>query len=150
MTFCSEISLKMGIPPLKLYDVLCSWTFFFKKFIFICLVALGLLVTSLVAQMVKRLSTMWETWVRTLGWEVPWRRKWQPTPVLLPRKSHGRRSLVSMGLQRVRHDWATSLSLTFSSFTWRVLMTFWSLWSNWRKYTFCFESTTDSKKDRFH
>ena len=27
-----------------------------------------------------------------------------PTLVLLPRKSHGRRSLVSMGLQRVRHD----------------------------------------------
>ena len=27
-----------------------------------------------------------------------------PTPVLLPRKSHGRRSLVSMGSQRVGHD----------------------------------------------
>ena len=26
-------------------------------------------VTSLVAQMVKRLSTMWETWVRSLGQE---------------------------------------------------------------------------------
>ena len=25
----------------------------------------------------------------------PWRRQWQPTPVLLPRKSHGWRSLVS-------------------------------------------------------
>ena len=25
--------------------------------------------TSLVAQTVKRLSTMWETWVRSLGWE---------------------------------------------------------------------------------
>ena len=25
--------------------------------------------TSLVAQMVKHLSTMWETWVRSLGWE---------------------------------------------------------------------------------
>ena len=25
-----------------------------------------------------------ETWVRSLGWEVPWRRKRQPTPVLLP------------------------------------------------------------------
>ena len=25
---------------------------------------------------------------------VPWRRQWQPTPVLLPGKSHGRRSLV--------------------------------------------------------
>ena len=24
----------------------------------------------------------------------PWRRKWQPTLVLLPRKSHGRRSLA--------------------------------------------------------
>ena len=67
----------------------------------------------LVAQMVKHLSTMWETWVQSLGQEVPWRRKWQPTPVLLPRKSHGRRSLVSMGSQRVGHDSATSLSLSY-------------------------------------
>ena len=65
---------------------------------FIYLVALGLPVTSLVAQTVKRLSTVWETWVRSQGsWEVPWRRKWHPTPVFLPRKSHGQRSLVSMG-----------------------------------------------------
>ena len=41
---------------------------------------------SLVAQTVKCLSTMWETWVRSLGWEVSLRRKWQPSPVLLPRK----------------------------------------------------------------
>ena len=27
--------------------------------------------TSLVAQMIKRLSTMWETWVPSLGWEDP-------------------------------------------------------------------------------
>ena len=26
--------------------------------------------------------------------KIPWKRKWQPTPVLLPRKSHGGRSLV--------------------------------------------------------
>ena len=65
--------------------------------------------TSLVAQMVKRLSTMWETWVRSLDWEVPWRRKRHPTPVLLPRKSPGWKSLVSMGSQRVGHTWATSL-----------------------------------------
>ena len=71
--------------------------------------------TSLVAQTVKRLSTMWETWVRS-QFPVPWRRKWQPTPVLLPRKSHGQRSLVSMWLQRVGHDWATSLSLSLSLF----------------------------------
>ena len=37
---------------------------------------------------------MQETWVRTLGWEDPWRRKWQLTPVFLPGESHGGRSLV--------------------------------------------------------
>ena len=31
-----------------------------------------------------------DPWVR----KIPWRRKWQPTPVLLPGKSYGRRSLV--------------------------------------------------------
>ena len=38
-----------------------------------------------------------------------WRRKWQPTPVFLPGKSYGQRSLAgqSMGLQRVGHDLAT-------------------------------------------
>ena len=29
-------------------------------------------------------------WVR----KIPWGRKWQPTPVFLPRESHGQRSLV--------------------------------------------------------
>ena len=28
----------------------------------------------------------------------PWRRKWQPTPVLLPAKSHGQRNLASYSL----------------------------------------------------
>ena len=26
--------------------------------------------------------------------KIPWRRKWQPTPVFLPGKSHGHKSLV--------------------------------------------------------
>ena len=30
-----------------------------------------------------------DPWVR----KIPWRRKWQPTPVLLPEKFHGQRSL---------------------------------------------------------
>ena len=38
-----------------------------------------------VAQMVKHLLTMREN---------PWRRKWQPTPVLLPGKSLGWRNLA--------------------------------------------------------
>ena len=38
---------------------------------------------SLVAQMVKCLPAMWETWVRSLVGKIPWRRKWQTTLVLL-------------------------------------------------------------------
>ena len=45
---------------------------------------------SLVAQRLKRLPGMQETWVG----KIPWRRKWQPTPALLPGESHGGRSLV--------------------------------------------------------
>ena len=39
---------------------------------------------------------------------IPWRRKWQLPPIFLPEKSEdrGARGLKSMGLQRVRHDWA--------------------------------------------
>ena len=48
----------------------------------------------------------------------PWRRKWQPTPVLLPRKSHGWMEepgrLQSMGSQRVGQNWVTSLSKDLS------------------------------------
>ena len=63
--------------------------------------------TSLVAQMVKCLLTMWETWVRSLGeedplekevathssdlaWKIPW--------------TEERGRLQSMGLQRAGHD----------------------------------------------
>ena len=42
--------------------------------------------------MVKRLSTMRETWVQSLGREDPLEK--ESTPVVLPGKSHGQRSLV--------------------------------------------------------
>ena len=37
---------------------------------------------------------MQETQVQSLGQEDPWRKKWQPTPVILPGKSWGQKSLV--------------------------------------------------------
>ena len=43
------------------------------------------------------MQEMQETWVQSLGWEVPWGRKWQPTPVFLPRKSREQRNLVGYG-----------------------------------------------------
>ena len=65
---------------------------------------------SQVAQTVKNLPTMWEAWVQSLVWEDPleegmathssilaWRIPWAEEPG----------KLQSMGLQRVRHDWAT-------------------------------------------
>ena len=51
--------------------------------------------TSLVAQMVKNLPTMWETQVRSLVGKIPWRRERLPTLVFLPREFHGQRSLAS-------------------------------------------------------
>ena len=50
------------------------------------------------AQQVKNLPAMQEaqeTWVDIWIEIIPWRRKWQPTPVLLPEKSREQRSLVS-------------------------------------------------------
>ena len=45
---------------------------------------------SLVAQMVKNLPTMQETWVG----KIPWRKEWLPTPGFLPGKSPGQRNPV--------------------------------------------------------
>ena len=77
----------------------------------------ALIIASLVAQTVKCLSTMRETQVQSLGgedllekemathssilaWKIPWT---EEEPV----------RLQSMELQRVRHDGATSLSLSY-------------------------------------
>ena len=60
--------------------------------------------------MVKNPSAKQEMWVLSLAQEDPWRRKWQPSPVFLPGKSHGQRSLAgnSPWSPRVRHDLATT------------------------------------------
>ena len=41
---------------------------------------------------------------------LPWRRKWQPTPVFFPEESHGQRSFMDYspwGHKRVRYDLVT-------------------------------------------
>ena len=55
---------------------------------------LGGIIQKIWDSLVKCLSGMQETLVRSPGWKIPWRRKWQPTPVFLPGESHGQRSLV--------------------------------------------------------
>ena len=47
--------------------------------------------------------------------KIPWRKKGQPTPVFLPEKSHGQRSLAGYspwGHRRVGHNWSSWHSLT--------------------------------------
>ena len=51
-----------------------------------------------------------DPWVR----KIPWRRKWQLTPVFLPGESHGQRSMVGYspwGCKRVRHDLVTAYNI---------------------------------------
>ena len=52
-----------------------------------------------VAQLVKNLPAMRETWVQSLDWEDPQKMKWQPIPVFLPGESQGRQSLVGCRLR---------------------------------------------------
>ena len=80
---------------------------------------------SLAAQRIKHLPAMWETRVRSLGWEEPlekemathsstfaWRIPWTEDPG----------GLRSTGLQRFGHNWATSLYCTVTvAFQFRIL-----------------------------
>ena len=57
-------------------------------FIILLYIIFGFLI-SLVAQLVKNLPAMQETWVRSLVGKIPWRRERLPTPIFLPREFHG-------------------------------------------------------------
>ena len=46
------------------------------------------------AQTVKNLPAMWETWLQFLGWEDPLEEGMATHSVFLPGKSHGQRSLA--------------------------------------------------------
>ena len=64
---------------------------------------------SLIAQLVKNLPSVrragFDSWVR----KIPWRRTWQPTPVILPGEPHGERSLTGYSPwgRKIGHDWAS-------------------------------------------
>ena len=46
------------------------------------------------AQQVKNLPAMQESWFDPWVGKILWRRKWQPALVFLPGKSHGQKNLV--------------------------------------------------------
>ena len=81
-----------------------------------------LYLTSLVAQMVKCLPTVQETQVQSWGWEDLLEKEMVTHSSILAWKIPWTEEPGSMGSQRVRHDWATSLSFHFpisDDFIWR-------------------------------
>ena len=68
---------------------------------------------SLVAQTVKNLPAMQETWVQSLGWEDPWEKEMATYFSILARRipwteePGGLQSTETVHRQRVGHDWAT-------------------------------------------
>ena len=75
---------------------------------------------SLVAQTVKNLPAMQETWVWSMQetWvrKIPWRREWQSTSESLPGKFHGQRSLAGYSPQDQKESDTTEwLTLSFTA-----------------------------------
>ena len=63
-------------------------------------------------------------WVR----KIPWRRKWQPTPVFLPGKSQGQRSLVCYSPWGCKEsdvtEWAQKVRFDFCKMVWKTWTNF--------------------------
>ena len=92
---------------------------------------------SLVAQLVKNLSAMQETWVQSLVWEdslenemathssiLAWRIPWTEAPG----------GLQSRGSQRVGHNWATKHS---TQYLWPTSSCFWSASQSNKQHQHC-------------
>ena len=70
--------------------------------------------------------------------KIPWRRKWQPTPVLLPAESHGQKTLSGYvhGLakswtQLSTHTWSVILSQLSTSVWDHIELGWWVRWLEW-------------------
>ena len=63
-------------------------------------IKLGKTISSLVAQMVKRLPTMWETWVQFLCQEDLLEKEMAPHSSIHAWEIHGQRSLADYSLRR--------------------------------------------------
>ena len=92
-----------------------SWLLL-SPFLFLASLSISLISASLVAQMVKRCPQWGRPGFNPWVGKIPWKREWHPTPVFLPGKSHGQRSLVGYspwGRKELGHNWATFTFIGF-------------------------------------
>ena len=76
--------------------------------------------------------------------KIPWRRKWQSTPVLLPVKSHGQRSLAGCSPWDCKESDTTErihfTSLHFKAVSksgfWALILVVWANIRNWKEEVF--------------
>ena len=89
------------------------------------------------AQTIKHLSTRQETWVPSLGWEDSLEKEMATHSVLLPRKSHGRRSLVQATVHGVAESDTTEqlhfhpLQYSWASFVAQLVKNLPAVWETW-------------------
>ena len=85
-------------------------TFFLFLKVYLIMYPYQYIRASLVAQIIKNLPAMQETWVHPWIGKIPWRRERIPTPIFLPGEFHGQRSLV------VYNPWGHKKSTRLSDF----------------------------------
>ena len=102
--------------------------------------------------MVKNPSTTPEKWRRgfypCVG-KIPWRRKWQPTSVILPRKPHGQRNLAGYSPRGLKELDVTEQLNTNSpqQKAWRKVYSV-HLWLHRRVHSFSVSSQSRSSKSK--
>ena len=69
---------------------ICTHVFIQQAFIYLCFVQMAPVVKNLPAKARRLKRHGFDPWVG----KIPWRKTWQPTPVFLPGKSLGQKSLV--------------------------------------------------------
>ena len=79
----------LSIPPFPGWDVCTQQAQGAHIDLFSFILGFPYQLDSLVAQLVKSLPAMWETWFDPLVEKIPWRRVWLLTPVFWPGEFHG-------------------------------------------------------------
>ena len=90
-----------------MYGFIFVCMYIYQPFLYICVSMYLSIWASLVAQIVKNLPAMQETWVQSLGWEDPMEKGMAIHSSILAQRipcTGESGELQFMGLQRVRHD----------------------------------------------